>query len=84
MKCTSNFEEYENLRMNGQNSENTKPADQYESVYLISVRVIEKEMLINIFKDYTISFVGCVFETSEDLNDLKICNNRTYTKIIKV
>jgi hypothetical protein len=29
MKC--NFEEYENLGMNGQNSENTKPADQYKS-----------------------------------------------------
>jgi len=37
MKC--NFEEYENLRMNEQNSENTKPADQYESIYLISVFV---------------------------------------------
>jgi len=41
-------------------------------------------MLISIFKDYTMSFVGYVFETSEDLNDLKICNNRAYTKIIKV
>ena len=33
MKC--NVEEYENLGMNGQNFENTKPADQYESIYLI-------------------------------------------------
>jgi hypothetical protein len=41
-------------------------------------------MLVSIFKDYTTSFVGCVFETSKDLNDLKICNNSTHTKIIKV
>jgi len=35
MKCNS--EEYENLEMYGQTSENTKPADHYESIYLISV-----------------------------------------------
>lgn len=35
MKC--NFEEYENPGMNGQNSENPKPADQYENIYLISL-----------------------------------------------
>jgi hypothetical protein len=46
--------------------------------------IITKEMLISIFKDYTISFVGCVFEISEDLNDLKIYNNPTNTNIIKV
>ena len=32
MKC-----KFENLGMNGQNSKNTKPADQYDSISLLSV-----------------------------------------------
>jgi len=42
------------------------------------------KQFVIISKFYTVSFVACVFETSDDLNDLKICNNRSYTKIIKI
>jgi hypothetical protein len=37
MKC--NFEDYDNLGMNGRNSENTKPVDEYKRIYLLSVLI---------------------------------------------
>jgi hypothetical protein len=47
MKC--NFEGYENLGMNGQNCENTKPADQYESIYLIQYSCNKKRNVSKYF-----------------------------------